>query len=142
MYHMELLDFKKRKVILHRIHLHNANKLLFSVESQPCQGAGMSQGCAVQACAPPKQYRAEFPSPGETPSVCYFLLGFLTLMTGVQIEYSFCQIPGHTVRSDGEWVAYSPDTGQASREQPGCRDLPSVCTTPQPSCPSDLPHHN
>lgn len=83
-----------------------------------------------------------YPAQAETPSVCYFLLRFLTLMTGVQIECSFCQIPGHTVRSDGEWVAYSPDTGQESREQPGCRDLPSVCTTPQPSCPSDLPHHN
>lgn len=42
------------------------------------------------------------PAQAETSSVCYFLLR-LTLTTGVQIQYSFCRIPGHTVRSEGGW---------------------------------------
>lgn len=45
---MELLGLKKKKkMVLHRIHLQNANKPLFSVESEQCQTLGMSQGCAA-----------------------------------------------------------------------------------------------
>lgn len=47
----------------------------------------------------------------------------LTLITGVQITYNFCQIPGHTVRSDRGGMIYCLDTGQELKEWPGYRDL-------------------
>lgn len=76
---MELLGLKKkRKMILHRIHLQNANKPLFSVESEQCQALGMSQGCAAWPCVPLKNGTLWYhPAQAET-GVCCFLLKFNT----------------------------------------------------------------
>lgn len=50
----------------------------------------------------------------------------VTLITGVQITYNFCQIPGHIVRSDGGGMVHSLDTGQELKERPGYRDLLTI----------------
>lgn len=76
---MELLGLKKKKkMVLHRIHLQNANKPLFSVESEQCQTLGMSQGCAAWPCVPLKNGTLWYhPAQAET-GVCCFLLKFNT----------------------------------------------------------------
>lgn len=63
---MELLDLKKkRKMILHRIHLQNANKPLFSVESEQCQALGMSQGYAAWPVCHSKMVRYGITQPRQ-----------------------------------------------------------------------------
>lgn len=131
MYHIELLEvffLKKRKMILHRIHLHNANKLLFSVGSGQCQAVGMCESgmCYMALCATQKQSLMVPPSPGWQKLVFVTSYRSLTLMIGVQIRYHFCQISGHTVRSDGGGMVYHLDTGRELKWQPEYRDLLSI----------------
>lgn len=105
-------------MVLHRIHLQNANKPLFSVESEQCQALGMSQGCAAWPCVPLKNGTSWYhPVQAET-GVCCFLLKFNTdyrCPNHIQLL--------HTVRSEGGGMVYCLDTGQELKERPGYRDL-------------------
>lgn len=128
-------------MILHRIHLHNANKLCSLWNLHSARAGHESGMCRMVSCATQKQSCTVLPSPGRNSKRLLLPTEVLTLMTGVQIKYSFAKYQGHCEvrRRRGDLVS-----GQAlePEERPGCRDLLSVCTIPQPSCPSDPPHRN